>query len=376
LPKDGPAFAAIGLTVGITVENFEFRAADAAAGANSIAARIDTSVGVVFRRTRIVSGKGGAGSDGRNGTTGEHGLAPGAEQQGRVAFCSPDLTGQAGGKPVISTCGSTAGSGGPGRVSGFPQRSYSGADGEPMTGVSPANRVNAGTTCRSDTALPGVADGSRGADGVPGVPGASAPAGGTFSAEGYAPSGPGGAGTDGLPAQGGGGGVGCAGTTTCVGPSGGAGGAGGCGGAHGTGGGPGGASIGLLTWQSAVVLDRCEVISADGGAGGRGGHGGAGGKGAAGAMGQDGYDGSDPSGAGGYGGEGGSGAAGAGGNGGPTYGIVFAGQIPTKMGGTTVTRGSGGPGGSGGTTPASPVSGSNRAADGSLGDANYELAVP
>jgi len=374
LPKAGPAITLTRLTLGITVENFEFRAADAAAGTSSIAASIDTSVGVVFRRSRITSGKGGAGSDGHDGSLGGDGPPPSTAQMGRAPVCDGGFL-QLGGSGIFSACEATGGRGGAGSITAVMPLSHPAESGLPMTGVSPANRSNAGTTCRSDTTTPGTADGSRGADGTPGVPGASAPSGGTFSAEGYAPNGPGADGTDGHPAQGGGGGVGCAGTMSCMGPSGGAGGAGGCGGQYGTGGGAAGGSIALLSWQSAVVLDKCEVISSDGGTGGRGGHGGAGGEGAAGAQGNDGYDGSDPSGAGGPGGQGGSGAAGAGGNGGPTYGIVFAGQRPIQSG-TTVTRGSGGPGGAGGTTPASPVSGSSRAADGVLGDANYELAVP
>jgi hypothetical protein len=384
LPKDGPAITVSGLTVGITIENFDLRTWDATAGASSIAAIIDTSVGVVFRRSLIVAGKGGAGSDGRDGTAGGNGSSVGVDQSGHAPFCPASLVAmpgeipntQPGGVPVDSSCGATGGNGGVGSITLLDPRSNPGENGQPTSGVSPANRANAGITCWSDTATPGVTDGSRGADGISGVPGASAPNGGIFSATGYSPPAPGGDGTAGRPAQGGGGGVGCPASRLCLGPSGGAGGAGGCGGQYGTGGGPGGASIGLLSWRSSVVLDKCEIISANGGTGGRGGHGGAGGKGAAGGKGNVGYDGSDPSGAGGLGGDGGSGAAGAGGNGGPTYGIVFAGQRPTQVSATTVTRGSGGPGGAGGTTPASPISVSSRAADGALGDASYELALP
>jgi hypothetical protein len=117
------------------------------------------------------------------------------------------------------------------------------------------------------------------------------------------------------------------------------------------------------------------VLSANGGTGGKGGNGGAGGKGAAGGGGNEGIDGSPPSGAGGIGGEGGPGAAAAGGNGGPSYAIVFAGSRPAQTG-TIVTFSLGGPAGAGGTTPASPISTSRRAADGFVGDANYELAIP
>jgi hypothetical protein len=374
-PKSGPAMTASQLTLGITVENFDLRAEDAAAGATSIAAQINGSVGVVFRRSRIAAGKGGAGVDGQPGASGESGSSPGDDQRGRAPFCPGTPATQAGAVPVASTCGAVGGGGGNGSTGVSGSFSNAGYDGEPKTGVSPPNNSNAGTTCLSDPVTHGAADGSRGADGLPGAPGSPFSGKGTFSETGYAPAGKGSDGTPGHPGQGGGGGVGCFGPATCVGPSGGAGGAGGCGGKYGTGGGAGGASIGLLSWRSTIVLDGCELLSADGGGGGKGGNGGPGGKGAVGGLGNVGYDGTDPSGAGGLGGEGGPGAAGAGGNGGPTYALVFAGSRPAQMG-TTLTISLGGPSGAGGTTPASPISTSNRAADGLLGDASYELAIP
>jgi hypothetical protein len=375
LPKSGPAITASQLTVGITIENFDLRAADAAPGASSIAAQLNASAGIVFRRSRMAAGKGGAGGDGQDGAAGENALPPGAEQRGLPPVCNggtPEK--QNGGVPAASTCGSDGGQGGIGTLSGT-SPSHQGSDGYPKTGVSPVNLSNGGTTCRSDISTPGVADGGRGADGLTGAPGSPAPSGGTFSDTGYTPAAAGGDGTPGNPGQGGGGGVGCPAASMCLGPSGGAGGPGGCGGKNGTGGRAGGASIGLLSWRSTVVLDRCEVVSANGGPGGKGGNGGFGGKGAAGGIGNEGYDGSDPSGAGGWGGEGGPGAAAAGGNGGPTYGIAFVGQRPAQQG-TTIAISVGGPGGAGGTTPASPVLTSQRAADGLLGDAAYELAIP
>ena len=375
LPKSGPAITVSHLMLGITVENFDLRAADAAPGTSSIAARFNGSAGIVLRRCRMAAGKGGAGADGTDGGAGENALPAGDLQRGLAPVCRNTPATQPGALSVGSNCGATGGQGGLGSTRVGAVLSYPANDGQPKTGVSPVNRSNAGTACRSDTVTPGAAHGSQGADGLSGVLGSPALSGGTFSEAGYAPSGPGGDGTSGNPGQGGGGGVGCPSSTTCVGPSGGAGGAAGCGGKHGTGGGAGGASIGLLSWRSAVVLDRCEVLSANGGAGGKGGNGGAGGKGAAGGSGNEGFDGSDPSGAGGMGGEGGPGAAAAGGNGGPTYGIVFAGSRPTQTG-ATVTFSLGGPAGTGGTTPASPISASRRAADGFVGDANYELAIP
>jgi hypothetical protein len=374
-PKGGPAITMSQLTSGITIENFDLRAADAAPGMSSIAARFNGAAGIVLRRCRIAAGTGGAGTDGVDGAAGENASPAGDAQRGLSPFCNGTPAIQPGAVSVGSNCGAPGGQGGQGsiRVGGIV--SYPANDGQPKTGVSPLNRSNAGTACRSDTATPGTANGSQGADGLSGMLGTPAPISGTFSETGYASSGPGGDGTPGNPGQGGGGGVGCPAATNCVGPSGGAGGAAGCGGKHGTGGGAGGASIGLLSWRSTVVLDRCEVLSANGGAGGKGGNGGSGGKGAAGGGGNEGVDGSDPSGAGGVGGEGGPGAAAAGGNGGPTYGIVFAGARPSQTG-TTVTFSLGGSAGTGGTTPASPISPSRRAADGFVGDANYDLAIP
>ena len=373
-PASGPAMRASRLTTGFIVENLDLHSVDAAPGASSIAVKIDNSVGVVFRRSRMTAGKGGQGADGRDGAAGEDAIGPTLGQHGKAPLCDPNVTSQPGGNTVFSGCGAMGGSGGSGTLSSNSARSNEGTSGQPMRGVSPADRHNEGTTCSNDPVTGGAANGSAGADGMSGVAGARKPPGGGYGADGYAGY-MGGDGTDGHEGQGGGGGVGCPASITCVGPSGGAGGAGGCGGEHGAGGGAGGASIAIYSWRSTVTLDQCEVSSSDGGAGGRGGDGGAGGNGSAGGTGNVGYDGSSPSGSGGQGGMGGPGAAGSGGNGGPSYGIFFSGERPVTMS-TAISHALGGPAGAGGVTPASQITASSRAADGFTGDANYEGTVP
>ena len=374
MPTTGPAMRVSRLTTGFIAENFDLRSVDAAPYASSIAVTIDNSVGVVFRRSCMTAGKGGAGKGGGSGAVGEDASPPTLSQHGKAPFCDPNVTSQPGALTVLSMCGARGGTGGSGTLSANPARSNAGTSGQPMRGVSPADQRNEGTTCSHDPVTGGAANGSAGAHGMPGVPGARKPPGGGYTADGYAGY-VGVDGTDGHPGQGGGGGVGCPASIGCVGPSGGAGGAGGCGGERGAGGGAGGASIAVYSWRSAVSLDRCEVSSSDGGAGGKGGDGGAGGKGSAGGNGNVGYDGSSPSGSGGQGGTGGSGAAGSGGNGGPSYGIFFFGERPATMN-TAISHALGGSAGAGGVTPASPITASSRAADGFPGDANYEGKYP
>ncbi|HMJ50856.1 MAG TPA: hypothetical protein VK540_02240 [Polyangiaceae bacterium] len=388
-PPAGPALTISGLTIGVTFENFELQAMDAAIGASSIAVRVEGSQRVVFRRTRIAAGKGGAGANGIHGQKGSDGDPPGPEHRGRSALCPSSITSQAGGLPSSSTCGSKRGEGGASDsllAIGAP-----GQPGLPMLGVDPPDQQNEGTMCIEDC------HGKRGSDGVAGVPGSANPQGGTISSTSYTPGPAGGGGTPGHVAQGGGGGAGTVtdySTTQCVGASGGAGGLGGCGGGAGTGGGAGGASIGLLSWASGITLDGCALESVDGGGGGSGGNGSVGGIGGQGAIGGVGYDGATfqilASGDGGWGGHGGPGGAGAGGNGGPSYTIAHAGGRPLQIGGTTVVRGTGGAKGIGGLGPivgfpdggapeggaGTPDGGNLRAPDGFPGAAAAELVLP
>jgi hypothetical protein len=396
-PPTGPALTIAGLAAGVTVENFELQAADAAIGASSIAVQVHASLHVVFRNSRIAAGKGGAGHAGAHGAAGKDGEPSGRDQRGHPASCVPPIVSQAGGVALAGACGSKGGNGGACETA---NGSLPGESGIPLTGVDPPNQPNGGTAWIHDR------NGRKGSDGVAGLGGNSNSKAGSFTASGYALAPAGGDGAAGNAAQGGGGGSGGEPdqSNACIGATGGAGGMGGCGGAHGTGGGAGGASVALLSWTSGITLDKCELISADGGPGGSGGNGGPGGKGSEGAEGGDGnldFD-AGPSllggGPGGPGGTGGPGGGGAGGNGGPTYGIVYAGGRPSQIGGTTVARGSGGMKGFGGLSPIAtlpdggiPDGGAAeggldgglpdggfavRAADGFPGEAAYELAIP
>jgi len=374
-PTTGVALVVKGLTAGLTVEDFEFNAADAAAGASSIGAIVDTAVNVVLRGVKVTAGKGGGGVDGVEGAKGADGdPALGQEHQGYRAECPYGGPFQVGGAWAnLSACGSQGGGGGTASknnvgASGFP--------GTPSTDVTPPNNPNGGPNG------PTGQNGGAGSPGNAGTPGAASSASGSFSAAGYAVAAPGGSGAVGKTGQGGGGGGGSDAVplSNCVGASGGAGGMGGCGGTPGMGGASAGASIALLSWMSPITLDRCELMSAAGGGGGNGGKGGKGGVGKAGAPGGAGYTGDagaadagtgpGKGGTGGPGGNGGNGGSGAGGNGGPSYAIVYKGMVPTKLNGTIVAHGAGGAKGMGGSVD------SVKAPDGLVGAAADDFAVP
>lgn len=393
-PAAGPALTLTNLSVGAIVDHFDLQSADAALNESSIAVVVQSSQHVVFRRTRIASAKGGNGSNGADGVPGDDATPVGLDQQGLPATCGVSTTAQPETPAQTSACGSKAGSGGgcdSALVTGFP-----GTSGLPMKNVDPPDHENAGTICIADCY------GRRGSDGNPGGSGATNTKAGSVTATGFTPALPGGSGASGYPAQGGGGGAGTVSdhaANGCVGATGGSGGLGGCGGGGGGGGSSGGASMALLSWQSDIVLDSCEVVSGDGGSGGSGGKGNGGGRGATGAQGGAGFnDGNVAIYGGGYGGAGGTGGpggSGAGGNGGPSYAIAHAGARPLQSGGTTVARGNGGAKGRGGallvvTLPdggfydAGPVDAgadvdagpAPTAPDGLPGDAAYEFAVP
>ena len=352
--------------VGVTIEDFEFDAADAATGGSSIGAIVNGAQNVVLRRVKVFAGKGGDGKPGVDGAPGADGPMFGTHQLGQDATCSA-ITNQPGGAWTgESGCGSRGGPGGDGKqgVNGSP-----GSSGVPQQNINQENNDNSGDR--------GGNDGRSGSIGNGGGVGAASSLPGGFSGLGYVSAPPGGDGEgDGFPGQGGGGGgASNAPSGQCWGASGGAGGMGGCGGKPGTGGASGGASVALLIWNSAVTLDACTLLSSRGGAGGKGGNGGPGGVGQDGAAGGAGY--SDDAGVsighggkGGKGGDGGPGGAGAGGNGGPSYAVVYKGTVPAMTGGTTATQGLGGAKGPGGT------SGSTQAPDGQAGDSAATYAAP
>jgi len=374
-PATGVALSIKALTVGFTIEDVEFDATDAAMGASSIGAIVDTSTNIVLRGVKVVAGKGGGGAVGAEGAKGADGPDTGTAQQGSPAICPPATSPQNGGAwSSVSLCGSLGGNGGAAIqfTDGNP-----GTPGNPRTGVHPPNVDNGG-----DKGSVGQ-DGIAGSPGNAGTLGATNLAAGTFSATGFAVAAPGGDGTAGNVGQGGGGGgaSNAPALSACIGASGGAGGMGGCGGLPGRGGASAGASVALLSWMSTLTLERCELISVNGGVGGNGGNGGLGGEGKPGGAGGAAYAGDagpDPDagmglgkgGNGGSGSKGGNGGSGAGGNGGPSYALVYKGTAPHKLNGTSLVHGTGGEKGIGGSLDIA------KAPDGIVGTAAEEFAVP
>jgi hypothetical protein len=355
----------IGLTNGLSVEDFDISSADATVGgASSIAMIVNGSKNVRLSRVTITAGKGADGERGRDGNNGIDGLVAGTKQAGLPAVCS-SLNGQYGGYWEGGDSPAPGGNGGTGYKNNV---GVDGNYGSPQTNVTPANVDNSGpgATVLGQNASPGT-QGSKGNDG----PSAAA----TFVRSHFDPTGYsvgyGPSGIDGFPGQGGGGGGSSRGSLTCLGASGGAGGCGGLGGKHGTGGFSGGVSVGMLVWDSTVSLTNVTLVSSTGGAGGDGGNGGFGGKGQPGAAGGKGdfTNRVGAAGDGGKGADGGNGGAGQGGDGGHSYPLVFRGTAPIR---TSVTYTPGQPGlrGAGG------LSGAVRAPSGIDGDVATERQLP
>jgi hypothetical protein len=362
-PDSGPALRLNGVSLGVSFEGFELQSANAALGASSIGVILDGANNVVFKNVRIVAGNGGAGPTGLLGIPGQDGTAAGAGQNGTNAECVGIPGDRPGGSwASATTCGSRGGTALP--SNSFPDQQAE--SGVPQEGVSPTPNYNGGGGFLGLPAGPG----SPGNPGALGVPTASV---GVFAASGYTPEAPAGSGADGNTGQGGGGAVsgGTDNPAVCNVATGGAGGMGGCGGKAGQGGGSGGASVGILSWQSTLTLDACQIVSGTGGSGGAGGLGGAGGKGMPGGKGgAPAASGGATAAAGpngGTGGDGGVGGSGAGGNGGPSHGLVFRGTRPSTVNGSTITPGGGGAAGIGGSA------GGQKAGDGKAGTSSAEL---
>ena len=125
---------------------------------------------------------------------------------------------------------------------------------------------------------------------------------------------------------------------------------GGCGGDPGSGGNGGGASVGLLSWQSAVTLEACSLDRQLWRCGWERRYGAM----AVGRKGRRGRRSADSSGTvgtggeGGKGGNGGTGGNGAGGTGGPSIALVYDGAAPTQVGAVVLNfSSSAAPGGKG-----------------------------
>jgi hypothetical protein len=357
-----PASPAITLTdvTDLVVEDIGFAALSGSSpSASSIGAIVSNSVGVTFRRVLFAGSSGAPGADGADVEL-PASAAPvaGTLQNGKDSVCvtagsAPPIV-PGGSWSAPSACGSKGGDGA--SANAGDNASAASTPGSPFDGVIPSNFNNSGesqwqTAGGGVAALPGL-DGAVGADGSLGAASAAL---GIFTASGYAPA-DGHDGSDGHVGQGGGGGGASKSPTAapyCAGASGGAGGMGGCGGAAGPGGRGGGASVGLLLWDSAVVLEDAVVMAQSGGKGGKGGNGGAPSSGQPGGIGGKGASTSNgvipPGGPGGRGGTGGAGGPGSGGSGGPSVSLVFHRAAPIEVGTTTFNVVAGGDPGLGGT---------------------------
>ena len=281
-------------------------------GASSIAAYVDGSEGMTFRRATVTAG---VGADAAQGT--------------QQAAAAPNTSGAAAqnGNGVTTTCSCTSDTtiGG----AGFSQQSDAGGPtaGEPVIPSDP-DAGQPGT-------LTGICAGGTGANGLPSTSnGASTATLGGITSSGWVSSngGPGGVGGT---AQGGGGAY----WSIASGLPGGGGGCGGCGGSGGAGGAGGGASIAIGALTSTLRIQSSTV---------RAGKAGNGANGVAGQPGQPGGAGGNGGACnGGNGGTGGQGGAGGGGAGGVSVGIAFTpnNATPDVDAQSTVLAGTAGSGG-------------------------------
>jgi len=350
----GYALQVQSLTTGMTFEDIEFDAQDApqsppasGPGASSIAV-FASGAKLMLTRVTVVAGKAQPGAAGGQFGNYANSNAP-AGSNGTAAAGGPEVTNSC----LDAMSSSTGGKGGdPG---GTPKDGTA----QPTVGMSNAGTSGTGT----------CSDGNSGANGFAATTAASGGASsGQVSGSGWQPGQGGGDGADGDPGQGGGGG----GSKSIFG--GGSGGAGGCGGGRGLAGQTGGSSIGVIAYQSSLVLQHTLITASAGGSGGAGGNGqpgqvpGGGGIGAC---------------NGGTGGVGGGGSGGGGGAAGLSAGIVWSGTTPPNIDGTSepsamtlpavISLGAAGAAGAGGT--GGQASGGIQGANGEAGAAGQAMAV-
>jgi hypothetical protein len=347
------------LSVGFSVQDFAFTAADAATkGDSSIGVLVSQSHGVKFSRVTITAGN----AMGGDSATGSSVLAtPGASgNKGNNACESLQVV-----IPGATTCNlesSTGGTGGSGATaSGMGQSGVTGSSSPAAVIPSGAagrgeGEVVSGTAWDCSSADNGA--GQVGASGSDGSVGLGALSSATLDATGWHAS-RGMTGGDGHVGQGGGGGGGAKAPLVCggdaaspTGASGGSGGAGGCGGKGGGGGGSGGSSVALASFNSDVTLDACQLVANSGGIGGDGAPGQRGGIGGRGGDNGIGSGTARNACSGGKGGDGGNGGPGGGGSGGDSLGVAYVGTMPLVTGGmmTLGTAGAGGKDGNAQTT--------------------------
>ncbi len=303
-------------------------------GKSNYGVKLIDSNNITFRNIQVITGDGGAGSDGNNGAGGMTGDnmngkdgEEGCEDGGLTcSSCSKPDAGEGGKSP----CGMNGGDGGaPGKGSSH------GDPGEDGVGDSNGGQGGIGTStgdiCNYEPGL--QVNGGNGKDGEQGINGTGGTSFGGYDSSGYV-SADGENGTDGENgAGGGGGGGGAGGTSYCnsYGSAGGGGGAGGCAGKKGSAGGGGGGSFGVWLQNTiSVNFTGCFIQTGDGGDGGIGGTGGLGINGGTGGRGgpHSGDGEQDDGGCGGWGGDGGKGGRGGhggAGGGGPSIGLVMIG---------------------------------------------------
>ncbi len=375
----GYALDVEGLSLGATFEDVEFDAANAdpaRRGQSSVGVFVAASQGVHLVRVAIAAGHATDGAAGASGGAAQDGGAQGGLSNwagtppAYAELNGNDAVSASGAPEKVCVCGdntdSIGGQGGSaadaGAVMPAPGLPLYGRDG----GSSAASN---GKQCASPTDLGGI-------DGPSSMSDAPTTSLGIVGSGGWTP-GVGALGSNGKAGQGGGGG----GNGPATRGGGGSGACGGCGGAGGEPGAGGGASIALLSYDSAVVLDECTLMAQAGGWGGSGGSGESGQPG--GLTYGNGLQSGCP------GGVGGSGAGGNGAQGGPgglSLGIGCAGSPPTFDGvavtsGTALARvsvgaaGAAGRSGSGGAAASASVGQPSAGADGPPGVAGVAQAV-
>ena len=318
-------------------------------GGSSIAVLARADARAEIRRSKLETGHGADGADGDDGDHFGNPAKGGLHGKNGAAACTAG-TGL-GGELVALDCEEDASFGGHGG-NGGEMAATPGDDGEVAPASNPQGFGLGGGAEDLVTGLlctPGFG-GANGKDGDPGLGGFWPP---SLNESGYLGVW-GGGGKRGRAGQGGGGGgASAASAAACGAPrlggaGGGSGGTGGCGGRGGRGGQPGGASIGLATLTSAILLVDVQITTGDGGRGGAGGvpqQGGWGGLPGIGGAGMP--SGPNPGCGGGIGGYGGDGGPAGGGLGGPALAVAYVGAKGPDDLNTTFGHGSAGIGGPG-----------------------------
>jgi hypothetical protein len=355
------------------IASIELSSADVVGEGPSIGVLISGAQVVNLIDSRVVSGRGGAGSPGGNGAVSIGVLATDVDQlsierstvnggtggNGGIAPDTDDVAevGGSGGDANGRNAGSGSGAGGAGGRGGETSNGANGGSGQSNGGQGGTNSAPDGRPGVGGNGGVGGVGGDGGTNLVSAVDDETDPVGAA-----------GGTGEPGIAGRGGGGGGGGFGPLLVAGGGGGGAGAGGAPGSGAVGGRGGGGSVGL----HAIGVDRLVILESliaggrggNGAAGGAGAPGGAGGRGGSGAVGVDGVvaDGGD-GGGGGAGGGGGHGGAGGGGAGGPSYGMLTTRVAELFIDSTRLRGGSGGAGadgGAGGRVGGTGGDGSNR----------------